>query len=224
MQSLRLSLEKPATATQGDDALPIRRGVVTTRDISFDPSSGAASSLRPSDESVLQTKAIELPVEGVSTGSRTGEGASTRGRPRVRPLMPRPNVAPVLGSKRTVDLASMMNPPAWTLQLPDGSEFEVTTPAVVGRRPWRTTPDETTTFYVVAPSPKREISGVHLEVAIVGDELQARDLNSTNGTLVLTASRSPRLLHGGRSTTLRTGDILDLGESFRISVGTRPAR
>jgi pSer/pThr/pTyr-binding forkhead associated (FHA) protein len=74
---------------------------------------------------------------------------------------------------------------------------------------------------VLAPSPNREISGTHLELQVVDGELLARDLDSTNGTLVLTPAQAPRLLHEGRSTALHAGDVLDLGEDFRISVSTR---
>ena len=45
-----------------------------------------------------------------------------------------------------------------------------------------------------------------------------RDLNSTNGTIVFTESRAPRLLHEGKTTSLQAGDILDLGESFQILI------
>lgn len=120
-----------------------------------------------------------------------------------------------------VDLGATNTPKMLVLLLPDGTELAPDTPVVVGRRPWRTSPEETTTSYVLAPSPLRQISGTHLELAVVGGELHARDLDSTNGTLVLTPALPPRLLHEGRSTALRPGDILDLGEDFRISVGTR---
>ncbi|WP_395638862.1 FHA domain-containing protein [Pseudolysinimonas sp.] len=173
VQTLRLAL---GAHGEGPTPLPIRRGVVRTRDIAID-----AAAEQP------------VPVEQ-----------------RAEPAQP-----------QRVDLGMGARLVPLVLQLPDGSELEPSTPVVLGRRPWRTTPEETSTSYVVAPSPKREISGVHLEVALVGGELVARDLESTNGTLVLTPARAPRLLHEGRSTALRAGDILDLGEEFRISVGTR---
>jgi len=190
VQTLRLALGAEDAAAA--DRLPIRRGVVRTRDIAIDAAAGSESVLEPPSEAVLLTRPIELP----------------RAEPTPAPAARRID----LGPRTAVSLV---------LTLPDGSELEPSTPVVVGRRPWRTTPDETTTFYVVAPSPRREISGIHLEVALVEGELLARDLDSTNGTLVLTPARAPRLLHEGRSTPLRSGDILDLGEDYRISVGTR---
>lgn len=186
VQTLRLTLGGHA---QGSTPLPIRRGVVRTRDIAIDAAAGSPPKLAGAEEAALLTVPIELP--------------------RAEPAPP-----------QRIDLG-LGDPPPLVLRLPDGSELEPSTPVVLGRRPWRTTPEETTTFYVVAPSPRREISGIHLEVALVDGQLVARDLESTNGTLVLTPAAPPRLLHEGRSTSLRVGDILDLGEDFRISVGTR---
>lgn len=91
----------------------------------------------------------------------------------------------------------------------------------MGRQPWRTDPDETSTYYILAPSPGRQISGKHLEFSVVGDQLQARDLRSTNGTIVMAQDRPPHLLTDGNSVTLESGDTLDLGEGFRIVVGER---
>jgi len=56
---------------------------------------------------------------------------------------------------------------------------------------------------------------------MVGTALQARDLGSTNGTLVFTHDKAPLLLREGRAVRLNIGDTLDLGEGFRIVVGAR---
>jgi len=195
VHTLRLTL---GVASDVGTPLPIRRGVVRTRDIAIDASEGAAPAFQPSEE-VLHTRPIDL--------QRDVQPAAP---PAVRSAEP-----------QRVDLAQAAATRALVLRLPDGSELEPSTPVVVGRRPWRTTPEETTTFYVLAPSPNREISGTHLELQVVDGELLARDLDSTNGTLVLTPAQAPRLLHEGRSTALRDGDVLDLGEDFRISVSAR---
>lgn len=111
--------------------------------------------------------------------------------------------------------------PRWILRLPDGNELDAEGTIVIGRRSWQQEIDENLIKHVSVPSPKRQISGSHLELALVDGELVARDLDSTNGTIVMTPERPPRLLHGGRTTSLQTGDILDLGESFRIVVSNR---
>jgi len=193
VHTLRLTL---GVASDVGTPLPIRRGVVRTRDIAIDAAAGSPPAFSPADEVLLHTRPIELPREPE--------------------MAPAPAATPV-----RIDLAQAAETRALVLRLPDGSELEPSTPVVVGRRPWRTTPEETSTFYVLAPSPNREISGTHLELQVVDGELLARDLDSTNGTLVLTPAQAPRLLHEGRSTALRAGDILDLGEDFRISVSTR---
>jgi hypothetical protein len=204
VQTLRLTL---GAHGEGSTPLPIRRGVVRTRDISIDAAAGSPP-LPAAADVLLLTVPIEVPRPAAPVEEVPAEPVVVEGR--VDPAQP-----------QRIDLGMGGVLRVLVLQLPDGSELEPNTPVVLGRRPWRTTPEETTTYYIVAPSPKREISGVHLEVALVGGELVARDLDSTNGTLVLTPARTPRLLHEGRSTALQAGDILDLGEDFRIVVGTR---
>ncbi len=209
VQALRLTL---GTLGEGSAQLPIRRGVVRTRDIAIDAAAGAPPEHPTAADELLLTVPIELPRPVAAPD----EAVLTE---LPQPVVVEPRVAPA--PPQRIDLGMGGSLRVLVLLLPDGSELEPNTPVVLGRRPWRTTPEETATYYVVAPSPKREISGVHLEVAIIGGELVARDLESTNGTLVLTPARAPRLLHEGRSTALHAGDILDLGEDFRISVGTR---
>jgi hypothetical protein len=207
VQTLRLTL---GAHGEGSTQLPIRRGVVRTRDIAIDAAAGSPPEFPSAADEMLFTVPIELPRPAAPVAAEPPPEQPVVVESRVHPAQP-----------QRIDLGTGGGFRVLVLQLPDGSELEPNTPVVLGRRPWRTTPEETSTYYVVAPSPKREISGVHLEVAIVSGQLIARDLESTNGTLVLTPARAPRLLHEGRSTALQAGDILDLGEDFRISVGTR---
>ncbi|WNM24089.1 FHA domain-containing protein [Demequina capsici] len=112
----------------------------------------------------------------------------------------------------------------WVLTLADGSELEASPRLVVGRRPWSADgadAQDTGAAYLEAPSPHREISGRHLELTVVADTLHARDLDSTNGTIMRKADAPARLLHEGRDATLEPGDTLDLGEGFLISVARR---
>lgn len=119
------------------------------------------------------------------------------------------------------DLAPAAEP--WAVVIPDGTALDLDHPVVFGRRPWRAENTEQMRIgqqvvHVVVPSPHREISGAHLELSLVDGELRARDLDSTNGTLVVTPDRPPYLLNGGLTTPLRRGDILDLGEGFQVVV------
>jgi len=203
VQTLRLTLDAHGTSSM---PLPIRRGVVRTRDISIDAAAGSPPVFPAIEDPLLLTRPIEVPHPAAVASA-------------AEPVVVESRAEPAPPQRVDLGLAAAGRP--LVLHLPDGSELEPSTPVVLGRRPWRTTPEETTTFYVVAPSPRREISGIHLEVAVVGGQLVARDLESTNGTLILTPARPPRLLHEGRSTALQVGDILDLGEDFRVSVGIR---
>ncbi len=113
--------------------------------------------------------------------------------------------------------------PAWTLALPDGAVLDRRVLAaverlVVGRRP---TAGDPAVHLVVAPSPRHEISSDHLELRLVDGVLEARDLESANGTVIRSADRPPLLLHRGGTTRLQAGDTLDLGEGFLITVGAR---
>lgn len=179
-------------------ALPIRRGVVATSLIGLETRTGAkAKPVEPVE--IVRTQPISLPTLPKKDGAAPAPAA--RGD-----LVPRTK-EPVLIE--------------WLLILPDGSEVDPTVPVVIGRRPWHGSSDERSVVHVVAPSPKREISGVHLELAVVDGTLRGRDLGSTNGTLVYSSTRPTRLLHGGRTTSLQLGDILDVGDAFSITVKTR---
>ncbi|UOE43956.1 FHA domain-containing protein [Agromyces larvae] len=103
----------------------------------------------------------------------------------------------------------------WIVHLPDGGE--VRPPVVFGRRP--TPVQGESGVHVVTPSPQREISGRHLQVLVVDGVPVAIDLASTNGTLVRAPGRAPHLLIHNAQVALSPGDILDLGESYLVTVG-----
>ncbi|NTV40566.1 MAG: FHA domain-containing protein, partial [Demequinaceae bacterium] len=205
VESLRLALSKVAAS---DTHLPLVRGVAPAME----------ASVTMTEASSPERVAVAAdPVPVTSAEAKTTSAAA----------MPSPGTArtaEATGVDRTpqrLDLSGLAAQTGWTLQLPDGNELDAAPQIVVGRRPWRTDPDETATYYIVAPSPLREISGKHIEFSVVGNELQARDMGSTNGTLVFTDDKAPRLLCDGRSLSLDIGDTLDLGEGFRIVVGAR---
>ncbi len=242
---VRLSL---GDAPADEPSMPMYGGVVYARDLvvhasAMDvPAEQPAPSLATEDvDDVELTVLMEETVAAAREAAKAREADEARRLAGVAPLTPRevppaytqaspqapraseagatptrPSLAP-----QRVDLSSLMRPATWTLKLPDGHELDAGSSIVVGRRPWRHDPDETSTYYILAPSPSRQISGKHLEFSVVGDELRARDLESTNGTLLLTHDKPPRLLTDGRSVSLGEGDTLDLGEGFQIVVGER---
>ncbi|MBX3094664.1 MAG: hypothetical protein KF680_09065 [Cryobacterium sp.] len=104
------------------------------------------------------------------------------------------------------------------VELPDGNTLAAATPLVFGRRPWSTEWDTQSILSIAVASPQREVSGIHLELVEVEGQIRGRDLNSTNGTIVYSAGRAPWLLSGGREHGFTVGDILDLGEGYRLRI------
>ena len=206
IEALRLSLGTP----NDDDTalrLPLRRGVVFATEVGVRLAPAVHEPSEIIVDPPLETVRIDMAQVRRELDAREAEEPSPGSVVDRRPIQ--------------VDLAQLIRPAGWTLELPDGNVLDAAAQIVVGRRPWRSAPDETSTYYVVANSPRREISSKHLELRLVGDELEAHDLDSANGTVVSSPHQPPRLLHGGRATRLQSGDTLDLGEGFLITVGTR---
>lgn len=207
IESLRLSLE----VTDGSALrLPLRRGVVYASEVGVQLAAPVERA-EPVLEPPLETVRVDMADVRKQLAERDAEADA-----EAAPAQSVVDRTPV-----RVDLARLIRRTGWTLELPDGNVLDAAAQIVVGRRPWRSAPDETSTYYVVAHSPRREISSKHLELRLVGSELEAHDLDSANGTIVASVDQPPRLLHGGRATRLRSGDTLDLGEGFLIRVGTR---
>jgi hypothetical protein len=203
VNAMSLSLDgRPA----GELSLPIRRGVVLTGRISIQ-GGVAVSAFPPVARENLKTRPITLPRLGDARGQSEGPVPEPRGSSRATSV----SLGVVPPEPRVIE---------WLLALPDGSQVDARIPIVIGRRPWVGNADERPFVHVVAPSPRREISGVHLEISVVDGALHGRDLDSTNGTLVYSESRPVRLLHRGRTTRLQFGDILDVGDAFAIKVIT----
>lgn len=213
VNTLRLMLD--SDVPPGDQQLPIRRGVVATSYLSLDD-----------PDAVTEPVNDEIDVKTVPISRPTMEAAKPAAK-QVKPTLKKPRAKPVVIEKNDVDEDTVIGPKtdglgdAWVLTLPDGSEVSVGLPIVVGRRPWSVEPKDREVVHVVAPASKHEISGTHLELFLDDGGVQARDLNSTNGTVVRTPSRAPRLLHAGGTTTLVAGDILDIGEDFSIALSAR---
>ena len=233
VSSLRMSLDddlEPAV-------LPIRRGVVATLSIVVDDLVAQAPVFV--DEPSPPTVQLELPRSvAASVPEKAEESAAQQPAAKAPKAKAKPRTTKPVARKKplsrdalgqndqtsTVDIASLRGAPpepTWFVRLPDGNELDARAPIVIGRRPWPADIEQTSTVHVAAPSPDRQISGSHLELAVVGDVLYARDLDSTNGTIVLTPARAPRLLHEGQTVTLRDGDALDVGENYVVVVGLR---
>lgn len=96
------------------------------------------------------------------------------------------------------------------LQVGADRTVELDRPVVLGRSPRPA--HHPGAQLVSVTSPHREISGTHLEVRLDGDVIVARDLDSTNGTIVHQPTGETQLLRHGTSVTLPAGSTLDLGD------------
>ena len=214
VNTLRLMLDSDVPA--GNQQLPIRRGVVATSYVSLDDPSAPQVEEPVDDEIDVKTVPVSRPAM-----EKAKPAKPSLKKPRAKPVAIENPAENELDEDTIIGPKSTSDDGAWVLTLPDGSEVSVGLPIVVGRRPWSVEPKDREVVHVVAPASKHEISGTHLELFLDEGGVQARDLNSTNGTVVRTQSRPPRLLHAGGTTTLVAGDILDIGEDFSIALSAR---
>lgn len=190
--ALALSLDG-ASGRMNDDRLPLRRGVVRAASVALNPAADSAPALAFFDEPSPKTVQMDLPI-----GTR-----------------------PVTREERAalrIDLSAEVSGERLGVQLSDGNPFAASVPLVFGRRPWSTELDTSSIVSIALESPNREISAIHLEIAEVGGRLTARDLNSTNGTVITTPDRPSWLLDQGRDAVLGVGDVLDLGEGALVRI------
>ena len=189
------------------ELLPLNRGIAHASGLVLDTSAA------PDLDAASFAAEAEATPEAAPEATPTAEFAQPEPQPEQQPeaaAEPEAEPAPEAGTGVR-----------WVLRLPDGSEVDADGTIIIGRDEWQSEVEGDLIRHVSVPSPQRQISGDHLELALVGDELVARDLHSTNGTIVITAEQPPRLLHKGDTTALRPGDVLDLGESLQIVVATR---
>ncbi|MFI8631561.1 FHA domain-containing protein [Microbacterium sp. NPDC077663] len=98
----------------------------------------------------------------------------------------------------------------YALRLPGGRTVPLDRPVVLGRSPRPA--NHPGARIEPVPSPRKEISGTHLEAVLDGDTLVVRDLDSTNGTIVRPPTGAAALLRGGAASRVPLGTELDLGD------------
>lgn len=102
---------------------------------------------------------------------------------------------------------------------PDGRRLPILNTVVIGRAPRPLAGAECQLLRVT--SPERGISRSHVALSVIDGLARARDLGSNNGTtLIRTGNR--RLLDTESWTALRSGDVLDLGESVTVRLAGLP--
>ncbi|MCR2784276.1 MULTISPECIES: FHA domain-containing protein [unclassified Microbacterium] len=98
----------------------------------------------------------------------------------------------------------------FVVSLEGGRVLELDLPVVLGRAPEPAA--HPGARLASLPSPRREVSGTHVELRLDGEQLLVRDLGSTNGTVVRHADGSAMLLRGGATARLTEGALLDIGD------------
>jgi pSer/pThr/pTyr-binding forkhead associated (FHA) protein len=91
--------------------------------------------------------------------------------------------------------------------------------AYVGRRP--ATPRVVrggTPRLVRVQSPTQEVSATHLELRQEGGTVVARDLRSTNGTVLAVPGHPVRALRPGESVVVTVGSLIDIGDRNVIEI------
>ncbi len=103
----------------------------------------------------------------------------------------------------------------WVLQLPDRTEIAIADALIVGRQPLSSDGGPT----AAVPSP--EVSKSHARFRVVGDQLMVRDLDSTNGTVIVHRDDSEEPASSLTETVICDGDRLEIG-SYSMQVWHRP--
>jgi hypothetical protein len=106
-----------------------------------------------------------------------------------------------------------------SVAFPDGRTVVLDRPVYVGRSP--RSPRITSGLVpelIAVPSPRREVSAIHLEIQQEGRAVVVRDLGSTNGTRVSVPGSAPSLLSPGASRVVAGGTLLDLGDDIVLEI------
>lgn len=127
------------------------------------------------------------------------------------------------GERLTGELQEVRRPSLGRLTMPDGDVVELTRSVVVGRSPSsdRAGAAENPQL-VTVQSPNQEISRSHVEIRLEGWNVLARDLGSSNGTLLVRDGAEPLKLPQTHPQRLASGDVLDLGEGVSLTLSEIP--
>lgn len=219
-------------AAPGPSVLPIGRGIVRTDALEWGATAPAAVASpavevatvastaieAPEDAAPLETIAVDRRTLAPSFGPRRSPQPAPAAAPAPVPTPPQPEMddSTVLGSRRaTAPVAEAPVSRRYVLRLEPGGEYPLDHPIVLGRAPRAA--QHPGARIVAVPSPRKEVSGTHVEVRLEDDVLIVRDLGSTNGTIVRDASGDVGLLRSGATSRVSPGAVLDLGDGVLAS-------
>ncbi|WP_210505259.1 FHA domain-containing protein [Naasia sp. SYSU D00057] len=101
--------------------------------------------------------------------------------------------------------------------LPDGRRVAADHTVLLGRSP-SARADDPEAEAIALDSSLTDISRNHLELRAEGDSVFARDLDSTNGTVLTRRGQQPRLIPTDEALRVLPGDSLNLGGSATIEI------
>jgi hypothetical protein len=123
----------------------------------------------------------------------------------------------------TAEIVVGPRPSLGTLTFDDGAQLQLTRPVVIGRGvPERYAINGEPATTVLLDDVQGTISRVHLEVHLVGWEIEIIDMNSTSGTFTRLGDERIRLLPDD-ATAISPGTVVEVGQrSFTFSAGPNP--
>jgi FHA domain len=101
--------------------------------------------------------------------------------------------------------------------LPDGRRISGDHTVLLGRSP-SAPADDPQAEAIALDSSLTDISRNHLELRVEGDSVYARDLDSTNGTVLTRRGQQPRLVPTDEPLRVLPGDSLNLGGSATVEI------
>lgn len=154
-------------------------------------------STSPDDDTIVKAPpSLVLPDDG---------RASTRSRERA--------VAEVTAQRE------LSTPARYRFSVNSAEPIPLDVPALIGRdpRPPRVASAVIPRF-VRVDSPRREVSGTHLELRQDGTSVIVTDMRSTNGTVITVPGMPEFTLHAGGSMVVAPGTTLDLGDDNIVEI------
>ncbi len=206
------AVRDPAPVARSNDTAPI-----TSWWMPAEPGNPPAS---PPAEPVRRTRMLREPYqpEGEGFPEESGEvsavvGAPVAGAPRaasaaVSAFRPAAAEDPDGDVRDDDTMIAARRRPRWALELPDGSEVELTADAVVlGRRPAAPSQAPAAQLVGIADA-TRTVSKTHALLRRHGETWTIADLDSTNGVVVVDGSGAERELAPGASLALESVFLL----------------
>lgn len=115
---------------------------------------------------------------------------------------------PSAGSSDSIDEKTRDRPlptSDWWLLLPDGAALPIADSLVIGRQPVSSEGGPT------AAVPSAQVSKSQARFRISGGQLGVRDLDSTNGTVIVHSDETEERVSSVAETAIRSGDRLEIG-------------